>query len=314
MDKKLQQELVDKPGSHPFDEILYCNIGNPQSLNQQPITFFREILALYDHPAILDKSETQGLFSADSIERAWQILDQIPGRATGAYSHSQCLSVLKDCAQSDSDLTVERNLKTLKKVAMARNRAYLRFARLDLVDLAGSERQKTSGAQGDHLKEAVIGNQITTLQFLKNVTPLLECENKVKTQDAKKYHYLHTSMFLANIRDLGSLYGCINRSMDATSIYNIVLSFSDRVSVGRALDLPVYFGDASSREVLHKVGAERACAAAITTDTPGANYRNVWALNKYFPNVKTFVRAHDVDHRINLEKAGATALLRNPGK
>ena len=27
--------------------------------------------------------------SADSIERAWQILDQIPGRATGAYSHSQ---------------------------------------------------------------------------------------------------------------------------------------------------------------------------------------------------------------------------------
>ncbi|KAK1376228.1 K(+) efflux antiporter 2, chloroplastic-like [Heracleum sosnowskyi] len=84
---------------------------------------------------------------------------------------------------------------------------------------------------------------------------------------------------------------------------------SDRVSVGRALDLPVYFGDAGSREVLHKVGAERACAAAITLDTPGANYRTVWALNKYFPNVKTFVRAHDVDHGINLEKAGATAVV-----
>uniref|UniRef100_A0A803MTL7 Uncharacterized protein n=1 Tax=Chenopodium quinoa TaxID=63459 RepID=A0A803MTL7_CHEQI len=41
------------------------------------------------------------------------------------------------------------------------------------------------------------------------------------------------------------------------------------VSIGRALDLPVYFGDAGSREVLHKVGAERACAAAITLDTPG---------------------------------------------
>ena len=27
--------------------------------------------------------------SADSINRAWEILDQIPGRATGAYSHSQ---------------------------------------------------------------------------------------------------------------------------------------------------------------------------------------------------------------------------------
>ncbi|KAF9599999.1 hypothetical protein IFM89_002472 [Coptis chinensis] len=84
---------------------------------------------------------------------------------------------------------------------------------------------------------------------------------------------------------------------------------SERVAVGRALDLPVYFGDAGSREVLHKIGAERACAAAITLDTPGANYRTVWALSKYFPNVKTFVRAHDVDHGVNLEKAGATAVV-----
>lgn len=44
-------------------------------------------------------------------------------------------------------------------------------------------------------------------------------------------------------------------------------------------------------------------------DTPGANYRTVWALSKYFPNVKTFVRAHDVDHGLNLEKAGATAVF-----
>ncbi|XP_074279890.1 K(+) efflux antiporter 2, chloroplastic-like [Silene latifolia] len=84
---------------------------------------------------------------------------------------------------------------------------------------------------------------------------------------------------------------------------------SDRVAVGRALDLPVYFGDAGSREVLHKVGAGRACAAAVTLDTPGANYRTVWALSKNYPNVKTFVRAHDVDHGLNLEKAGATAVV-----
>ncbi|KAL5562894.1 hypothetical protein UlMin_032641, partial [Ulmus minor] len=60
--KRLQQELQENPGSLPFDEILYCNIGNPQSLSQQPITFFREVLALCDHPDILDKSKTQGLF------------------------------------------------------------------------------------------------------------------------------------------------------------------------------------------------------------------------------------------------------------
>ncbi|XP_049393459.1 alanine aminotransferase 2, mitochondrial-like [Solanum stenotomum] len=98
--QKLQQDLKENPGSHPFDEILYCNIGNPQSLAQQPITFFREVLALCDHPLILDKSETQGLFSADSIERAFQILDQIPGRATGAYSHSQGIKGLRDTIAS----------------------------------------------------------------------------------------------------------------------------------------------------------------------------------------------------------------------
>ncbi|GMP32606.1 hypothetical protein CsSME_00006286 [Camellia sinensis var. sinensis] len=29
-------------------QILYCNIGNPQSLGQQPVTFFREV-SILDH-------------------------------------------------------------------------------------------------------------------------------------------------------------------------------------------------------------------------------------------------------------------------
>ncbi|KAJ0643182.1 putative alanine transaminase [Helianthus annuus] len=40
--QKLQQDLQANPGSHPFEEIIYFNIGNPQSLAQQPISFFRE--------------------------------------------------------------------------------------------------------------------------------------------------------------------------------------------------------------------------------------------------------------------------------
>lgn len=94
--QRLQESLLTNPEAHPFDEILYCNIGNPQSLGQQPVTFFREVLALCDHPAILDKDETHALFSSDSIQRAWEILDQIPGRATGAYSHSQGIKGLRD--------------------------------------------------------------------------------------------------------------------------------------------------------------------------------------------------------------------------
>ncbi|OEL31960.1 Alanine aminotransferase 2 [Dichanthelium oligosanthes] len=117
----LQQQLQTQPGSLPFDEILYCNIGNPQSLGQKPVTFFREVLALCDHPCLLDKEETKSLFrsspnyfnvplkhenlcisdgsslcSADAISRAKQILASIPGRATGAYSHSQGIKGLRD--------------------------------------------------------------------------------------------------------------------------------------------------------------------------------------------------------------------------
>jgi alanine transaminase len=64
----LQQELMTKPSSLPFDEIVYCNIGNPQALNQQPITFFREVVALCDYPALLDKSETHAIFRYLSLQ------------------------------------------------------------------------------------------------------------------------------------------------------------------------------------------------------------------------------------------------------
>ncbi|KAG0612620.1 hypothetical protein M758_6G041900 [Ceratodon purpureus] len=94
--QNLQQELIVKPGSLPFEEIVYCNIGNPQALSQPPITFFREVVALCDHPNLLDKSETHALFSSDAILRAFRIIDNIPGRTTGAYSHSQGIKVCRD--------------------------------------------------------------------------------------------------------------------------------------------------------------------------------------------------------------------------
>lgn len=84
---------------------------------------------------------------------------------------------------------------------------------------------------------------------------------------------------------------------------------TERVAAGKAHDLPVYFGDAGSPAVLHLLGAERAACAIIALDTPGANYRAVYAMTKHFPGVKTFARAHDVSHGINLEKAGATAVV-----
>ena len=86
----------------------------------------------------------------------------------------------------------------------------------------------------------------------------------------------------------------------ATAIHNY--PFMECMQAGKELDLPVYFGDAGSAAVLHSIGAHRASCCVVTLDSPGANYRTVWALHRHFPDVKVYVRAHDVNHGINLEK------------
>ncbi|KAJ1295629.1 hypothetical protein BS78_01G237900 [Paspalum vaginatum] len=77
-------------------QIICCSLSNPQSMGQQPNKFFREVLALCDYPHLLEQSETSSLFSSDAIARAREILDLFPGRATGAYSHSQGTEGLRD--------------------------------------------------------------------------------------------------------------------------------------------------------------------------------------------------------------------------
>jgi Kef-type K+ transport system membrane component KefB len=144
------------------------------------------------------------------------------------------------------------------------------------------------------------GGQLIASRFdQQDVRSLLPAESE--TDD------LQNHMIICGFGRVGQI---ISQLLSERLIPHVALDVrSERVSMGRALDLPVFFGDAGSREILHKVGAERASAAVIALDTPGANYRTVWALRQYYPHVKTFVRAHDVDHGMSLEKAGATAVV-----
>lgn len=49
--KEIEAEL--KSGKKlPFDQVIYCNIGNPQQLGQVPVTFFRQVLAICDYPQV----------------------------------------------------------------------------------------------------------------------------------------------------------------------------------------------------------------------------------------------------------------------
>ena len=73
-------------------KIIYCNIGNPQSLGQKPITFFRQVIALCDCPSLLESDDVGKLFPEDAIARAKDILAHCKG-GTGAYSMSKGILV-----------------------------------------------------------------------------------------------------------------------------------------------------------------------------------------------------------------------------
>jgi alanine transaminase len=41
---EIQKQLAaSKAHGLPFDEVVFCNIGNPQELGQLPVSFFRQV-------------------------------------------------------------------------------------------------------------------------------------------------------------------------------------------------------------------------------------------------------------------------------
>lgn len=74
----------------PFDTVVSANIGNPQQLDQKPITFFRQVLSLLENPRLLENQEAlkQSFgYKEDVIDRAKWLLNQV--HSVGAYSQSQ---------------------------------------------------------------------------------------------------------------------------------------------------------------------------------------------------------------------------------
>lgn len=74
----------------PFDQVIAANIGNPQQLDQKPITFFRQVLSILENPQLLEQEnvlkEHLG-YKQDVIERAKTLLKDV--KSVGAYSQSQ---------------------------------------------------------------------------------------------------------------------------------------------------------------------------------------------------------------------------------
>jgi aspartate/methionine/tyrosine aminotransferase len=68
-------------------KIIYCNIGNPQSLGQRPLTWVRQVVALAEYPELLD-GPAASTFPADVVETARRVLAQSP-YGLGAYTESK---------------------------------------------------------------------------------------------------------------------------------------------------------------------------------------------------------------------------------
>ena len=68
-------------------KIIYCNIGNPLSFRQEPLTHLRQVLSLIEYPALLSDPAITRLVPSDVVAKATLILKQHPS-GTGAYSQS----------------------------------------------------------------------------------------------------------------------------------------------------------------------------------------------------------------------------------
>lgn len=109
---EINKRLKTGDKSLPFKEVISCNIvscyinyvnhlhsvcncifrlqGNPQSLEQAPLTYMRDILSLVVNPSLKGRCS----FPSDIVSRAEKYMAGIP--SVGAYSESQGISVVRD--------------------------------------------------------------------------------------------------------------------------------------------------------------------------------------------------------------------------
>ena len=74
--------------------IVYCNIGNPHSFGQRPLTWVRQVVALAEYPELLERAPA-GTFPADVVETARHVLAH-SAHGLGAYTESKGLRFVRD--------------------------------------------------------------------------------------------------------------------------------------------------------------------------------------------------------------------------
>ena len=69
--------------------MILTNVGNPQALGQQPITFFRQVMALLVAPFLEDDPAIAARMPPDVRQRAAAYRAMLAGGSVGAYTDSR---------------------------------------------------------------------------------------------------------------------------------------------------------------------------------------------------------------------------------
>lgn len=106
--EEFRAKLANGDKDLPFTEVISANIGNPQQLDQKPLTFFRQVLSLLENPKLLEKESAlieHFDYKPDVIARAKWLLSKVG--SVGAYSASNGVPAIR---QSIADFLESKKL------------------------------------------------------------------------------------------------------------------------------------------------------------------------------------------------------------
>jgi len=101
----------------PFDTVIAANIGNPQQLDQKPITFFRQVASLLENPLLLEHEDVllNSLgYKKDVIQRAQTLLKEVS--SVGAYSQSQGAPLIRESVAKYIERTYTQALHEVSRL------------------------------------------------------------------------------------------------------------------------------------------------------------------------------------------------------
>lgn len=102
----------------------------------------------------------------------------------------------------------------------------------------------------------------------------------------------------------------VARVLDAEQVPYVAVDLdASRVAEKRRLGRPIFYGDASRREILERLGGAEARAFVVTPDAPVAAERMVHAIRAAWPQAAIHARALDAQHAQRLAAVGASDVV-----